>query len=78
MIFAMKNNGIEPKRLQNVAQKQGDMPMLVLLEGVVGANPDMTVLPTLYLEDKHGKMTAECAKIYEKWEYERKNSMDGE
>ena len=78
MIFAMKNNGIEPKRLQNVAQKQGDMPMLVLLEGVVGANPDMTVLPSLYLEDKHGKMTAECAKIYEKWEYERKNSVGRE
>ena len=52
--------------------------MLVLLEGVVGANPDMTVLPSLYLEDKHGKMTAECAKIYEKWEYERKNSVGRE
>ena len=78
MIFAMKNNGIEPKRLQNVAQKQGDMPMLVLLEGVYGANADMTVLPTLYLEDENGKMTAQSAKIYEKWEYERKNSLDGE
>ena len=78
MIFAMKNNGIEPKRLQNVAQRQGDKPMLVLLEGIVGANADMTVLPTLYLEDNNGKMTADCAKIYEKWEYERKNSVGRE
>lgn len=77
MIFAMKNNGIEPKRLQNVAQKQGDMPMLVLLEGVLGANPDMTVQPTLYLEDESGKMTEQCAKIYEKWDYERKNAPKG-
>lgn len=74
MIFAMKNNGIEPKRLQNVAQKQGDTPMLVLLEGVLGANPDMTVQPALYLEDENGRLTAQCAKIYEKWEYERKNN----
>lgn len=74
MILAMKNNGIEPKRLQNVAQKPGDSPMLVLLESIVGANADMTVQPTLYLCDDNGKMTADCAKIYKKWEYERKNT----
>lgn len=73
MICAMRENGIEPKRMQTVSQRMGFEPMLVLLEGVVGANANITILPPLYLEDENGKLSEQAQKIYAKWEYDRKN-----
>lgn len=74
MICAMRKHGIEPKREQCVIQRMGSAPQLVLLEGILGANADMDILPPLYLEDENGKLTSDAEKIYAKWEYDRKNS----
>ena len=74
MICAMREHGIEPKRMQCVIQRAGNAPQLVLLEGVLGAKADMEILPPLFLENEDGGMTDIAEKIYEKWEYDRKNS----
>ncbi len=73
MMVAMREHNIEPKRMRSVIQRQGDAPMLVLLEGISGAKPDMVIEPPLYIEDDDGTLTKDAALIYEKWEYDRKN-----
>ena len=72
MICAMRKYKIEPKRMMNVCNRASDAPMLVLVEGVMSGNADMTVCPQFVLEDEHGKLTQNALKMYEKWDYERK------
>lgn len=72
MICAMRKYKIEPKRMMNVCNRASDAPMLVLVEGVMSGNADMTVCPQFVLEDEHGKITQNALKMYEKWDYERK------
>lgn len=53
IIVIMHSVGIEPKRLQFVHSKMGKMPVLVLIEGVVGARSGLIVEKpfTIYNED---------------------------
>ncbi len=46
-IFALKNAGLEPKKLQFVAGKAGAKPYAVLLAAVKGGKVGLDVLPTL-------------------------------
>ena len=60
---AMKECGIEPKRLRTVAQRYGKEPWLVLVEGRLGGKAGMRILPTLYIEQE-GKLSPEMIEIY--------------
>ena len=51
LMTAMKNAGIEPKRMRLVSQSVGKAPWLVLLEGKRGRNPGRTVEKELYIEE---------------------------
>ena len=64
IITAMKNVGIEPKRLRNVAQRVGKEPWLILIEGRLGGKAGMRILPTLYIEQDKGKLSPEMIEIY--------------
>ncbi len=64
IISAMKNEGIEPKTLRLVIQREGEEPWLILIEGRLGGKPGMRIMPPLYIE-KDGKMSNDTAKIYE-------------
>ena len=64
IITAMKNCGIEPKRLRNVAQRVGKEPWLILVEGRLGGKAGMRILPTLYIEEDKGKLSPEMIEIY--------------
>ena len=64
IITAMKNCGIEPKRLRNVAQRVGKEPWLILIEGRLGGKAGMRILPTLYIEEEQGKLSREMIEIY--------------
>ena len=45
--YTLKMVGIEVKKIQFVSGKQGDVPYLVLVEGVKGGKPCSQILPTL-------------------------------
>jgi len=49
VIFAMKNNGIEPKRLRFVSKNENTAPWLFLIEGKKGSKPFMQVMPQMYV-----------------------------
>ena len=59
----MREYKLEPKRLRLVAQRQGEEPWLVLIEGRKCANTGLRIAPTLYVEEKGG-FSPEMIKIY--------------
>ena len=54
---------VEPKRLRLVAQRKGEEPWLVLLEGRRCGNTGLRIEPTLYIEE-NGKFSPEMIEIY--------------
>ena len=56
-IDAMRQNGIEPKRLQFVAKADDAQPWLFLLEGRSGGKPFLNVLPLRIVGDGSGVTT---------------------
>ena len=64
VLDAMRKANLEPKRLRFVCQREGEAPWLLLAEGKKGGKPNITILPALIVEDKHGNYTPEMEKIY--------------
>lgn len=59
-IFALSRKyGLEPKRLCLVSPKQGVSPNILLVHCVKGGNPELTVLPPLYVYSDEGGYTKE-------------------
>lgn len=64
VLSALREHGLEPKRLRMVQGRAEKAPKLFLIEAKRGAKPGyMDVLPTLMIEDEGG-FTAEMQKIY--------------
>ena len=63
VIFAMKNNDIEPKRLRMVSKNPEEAPWLFLIEGKKGSKPFMKIEPQLYIRSGDG-FSDELRKIY--------------
>lgn len=63
IICEMRSAGIEPKVMREVIQREGKEPWLVLVEGRLGGNKGMTVMPPLFVE-KNGELSDEMMKIY--------------
>ena len=51
VVCAMRENGIEPKRLRFVAKNPAGRPWLFLVEGKKGSKPFLQVEPPLFLEE---------------------------
>lgn len=66
IIYLMKTNRIEPKRLQLVYPKENDAPCLILIEGAKNGGEELKILPPLYIYDKNGNYTANIADLYKK------------
>lgn len=49
VIYAMKKNNIEPKRLRFVSKNADEAPWLFLIEGKKGSKPFMKVEPQMYI-----------------------------
>ncbi len=65
VISAMKQAGIEPKRLRFVAKHTHQSPWLFLIEGRKGGKPFLKVLPTLAVYADNGTdFSEEMASIY--------------
>lgn len=63
MMFYMRSNKIEPKRMRLVCRSVGDEPWLVLIEGRRCGNSGMRVEPTLYVHDGEN-FSQEMIEIY--------------
>lgn len=63
VIYAMKKNNIEPKRLRFVSKNADEVPWLFLIEGKKGSKPFMKVEPQMYIRTDTG-FTDELNKIY--------------
>lgn len=63
LICLMSSYKIEPKRLRTVAQRRGEEPWLVLVEGKRCANKGLRIEPTLYVEE-NGSFSKEMLEIY--------------
>lgn len=63
-IFAMKNHGIEPKRLRFVAKNERTDPWLFLIEGKKGGKPFLKVEAGLNIYNKENEYCEEMIKIY--------------
>ncbi|MDF2567422.1 MAG: putative O-methyltransferase [Oscillospiraceae bacterium] len=65
VITAMRNAGIEPKKLRFVSKLADTKPWLFLIEGKKGSKPFMNVEPTLIIQEQDG-FSRELLKIYGK------------
>ncbi len=72
VICAMRANGIEPKRIRLVQQREGREPWLVLIEGRRGGKPGVKFLPVLTVEGPDGKYSAQMREIYGRYGEESK------
>lgn len=63
-IFAMKSNGIEPKRLRMVSKTPYSRPWLFLIEGRKGGKPFMNIEPPLVMYGENGELSEEVTEIY--------------
>jgi tRNA1Val (adenine37-N6)-methyltransferase len=57
---------LEPKELQMVAPRQGEIPNLLLLHCVKGGGKELKLLNALYIYDGQGHYTEEIERIYER------------
>ncbi len=70
-ICAMRESGIEPKRLLWMIDRVGKKPSLFLLEGKKGANSGMVVPEPLILKDARGRYTPQALEVYGLYQNER-------
>lgn len=66
----MSEKRLEPKRMRLVCKTVGCEPWLVLVEGRLGGNKGIRILPTLYME-QNGVLTDELLAIYGPYKAER-------
>lgn len=72
ILFSMRSNGLEPKRVRFVSQRADRAPWLVLVEGKKGAKSGLIVMPQLVMEDENGNPTKEIDEIYADYREMRK------
>ena len=64
ILMKMSQHGIEPKRMRLVHPYVDKEPNMVLVEGIRGAKPRMTVEPPLIVYEKNQEYTKEILEIY--------------
>lgn len=64
IIYELRKNKLEPKRMQIVYPKQSKEPNLVLIEAKKGAKSGLKILAPLMLNNEDGSETEELKKIY--------------
>ena len=63
VVCAMRENGIEPKKIRFVSKTPKDPPWLFLIEGRKGGKPFMNVMPPLFMSE-NGGISEELRSIY--------------
>ena len=66
IFFAMKNHGLEPKRMRLIQPFENTEPNLVLIEARKDANLSLEIEKSLIVREKNGVYTEEIKTIYQK------------
>ena len=66
ILFLMRKNNLEPKKLRFVYSNVNKEPKLVLIEAVKNAKPFLRIEKNLYVYNEDGKYTDEILEIYNK------------
>lgn len=61
----MRENNLEPKKLQFVFPKENKEANILLIEGSKNGNPGLKILPPLYAHDQDGNYTDQIKKYFE-------------
>ena len=69
-ISAMKNVGIEPKRIRIVSKRVDSQPWLILVEGKKGAKSGMVIEPLFNIQNNDGEYSEKMRKIYKMYREE--------
>lgn len=64
IIVALRNNGLECKRIRFVVERENKAPWLVLVEGRRGGKSGVTVEKNLVMKDSQGKPTEEFRQMF--------------
>lgn len=64
LVCALRESGLEPKRLRMVEAEPGRAPSLLLIEAVRGGRPGLAAEPPLRLRDEAGEPTAAYDAVY--------------
>lgn len=64
LICAMRRARIEPKDLRAVQKDEKSEPSAILVRGVYGAGAQLRMREPLFIEDGHGRKSAEYRRIY--------------
>lgn len=64
LLYLMKANRIEPKRIRFVHKNQNEPPVLVLVEGLFGGGCDVNVMKPLIMYKENFELTDEMKEIY--------------
>lgn len=67
VMSAMRENGIEPKRLRLVCQREGAQPNLILVEGKKDSHSGIVIEPNLFIEGENGEFSDEMKEIYKEY-----------
>lgn len=65
VVMEMKQNNIEPKRVQFVYPKPNMEANIMLIEGSKNGNPGLKILPPIYAHKENGDYTEEVKKYFE-------------
>lgn len=65
IITKMRENNIEPKKMQLVYPKKEKEANILLIEGTKNGNPGLKILPPLYSHNNDGEYTSEIKKYFE-------------
>ncbi|PLT27768.1 tRNA1(Val) (adenine(37)-N6)-methyltransferase [Peribacillus deserti] len=63
ILSLMRKYRLEPKRLQFVYPKEGKEANTILVEGIKDGNPDLKILPPLFVYNKNNEYTQEVSRI---------------
>ena len=66
VLCALREHGMEPKRLRWVQHRTGSAPSLVLAEAYRGGKPGLRTMPPLILTNPDGTESAEVRRLYER------------
>lgn len=64
IIINMRNNNIEPKKIQFIYPKEGEESNLVLIEGRKNAREGIKILEPLYVHEKNGEYKEEIKELF--------------
>lgn len=66
ILLEMKNNNIEPKKIQLIYPGVDKEANILLIEGSKNGKPGLKIMPPLYAHDDNGDYTKEIKKFFEK------------